>query len=134
VQNELMFHRGDAVGRPDERGIEGVKCRSLFEYNAADDAWDVTTDGLRVHRYQPAQIRLLSHWNAELYSDLDELRKVMDHTDDLTHQQVVDTLLADMRARGVSVAEPNDPFHDVDWIQALMHTYTIAPTTDWLPA
>ena len=134
VQNEMMFHRGDSVGRPDERNVQGVKCRSLFEYNLTDDAWDVTTDGKRVHRYQPEQIRLLSHWSAELYSDLDELKKVMDHTDDLTHQMVVDTLLADMRDKGVRVAEPSDPFHDVDWIQALMHTYTSAPTPDWSAA
>ena len=71
------------------------------------------------------------HWNAELYADEEELHKVMDHTDDLTHDQVVDTLLADLRSRGVVVTEPTDPFHDVEWIQALMHTYTIAPTTDW---
>jgi hypothetical protein len=132
VQNEMMFHRGDPVGRPDERDVRGVKARSLFQYDADDDAWDVLTDGERVHRYRPEQIRFLAHWNAELYADLDELRKVMDHTDDLTHQRVVDTLLADMRAKGVKVAEPSDPFHDVDWIQALIRTYTIAPTTDWL--
>ena len=53
------------------------------------------------------------------------------NTDDLTHERVVDTLLADLRDRGVDVAEPSDPFHDVAWIQALMHTYTIAPTTGW---
>ena len=77
-------------------------------------------------------MRLLVHWNAELYADLDECRKVMDHTDDLTHDQVVDTLLADLRAKGRKVAAPSDPFHDVDFIHALMETYTIAPTTDWM--
>jgi hypothetical protein len=132
VQNEMMFHRGDPVGRADERTVQGVKARSLFEYDAGDDAWYVLTDGERVHRYAPEQIRFLAHWSAELYADLDELRKVMDHTDDLTHQRVVDTLLADMRSKGVNVAEPTDPFHDVAWIQALLQTYTIAPTTDWL--
>lgn len=134
VQNELMFHRGDSVGRPEERNVQGVKNRSLFEYSPEDDAWYITTDGERVHRYEPEQIRFLAHWNAELYADLDELKKVMDHTDDLTHQRVVDTLLADLRSKGVKVSEPSDPFHDVDWIQALIHTYTIAPTTDWLAA
>ena len=98
------------------------------------DLWRITTDDETVHTYQPNEMRFLVHWNAELYEDMDELKKVMDHTDDLTHQQVVDTLLADMRSNGVKVAEPNDPFHDVDWIQALIHTYTIAPTTDWLAA
>ena len=67
-----------------------------------------------------------------VYTDYTELKKVMDHTDDLSHQMVVDRLLADMHEKGVTVSEPNDPLHDVDWIQALMHTYTIAPTTDWL--
>lgn len=134
VQNEMMFHRGDAVGRPDERDVQGVKARSTFRYDATDDAWDILTDGVSVHRYQPEQIRFLAHWNAEVYADYDELKKVMDHSDDLTHQRVVDVLLADMRSRGVKVSEPSDPFHDVEWIHALMHTYTIAPTTDWLPA
>ena len=25
-----------------------------------------------------------------------------------------------------------DPFHDAEFIHALMETYTIAPTTDWI--
>ena len=131
VQNELMFHRGDSVGRPDERDIQGIKSRSMFEYSPEDETWYISTDGERVHRYKPSHIRFLAHWNAELYSDYNELKRNMDHTDDLTHQRVVDTLLADLRSKGVKVCEPSDPFNDVDWIQTLMHTYTIAPTTDW---
>jgi hypothetical protein len=37
-----------------------------------------------------------------------------------------------MRSRGVTVAEPTDPFHDDAFINALISTYTIAPTTDWV--
>jgi hypothetical protein len=132
VQNEMMYHRGDPVGPPEDRAVEGVKARSLFAYDADDDSWAVTTDGQVVRRYQPEQIRFLVHWNAELYADKDELKKSMDHTDDLTHERVVDTLLADMRSRGVQVNEPSDPLNDVDFIQALMHTYNVTPTTDWL--
>jgi len=134
VQNEVMFHRGDSVGRLDERHVEGARARSLFGYNAEDDVWDVTTDGARVHRYQPEQIRFLAHWNAELYADFAELKEIMDHTDDLTHQRVVDILLADLRSKGIKVSEPSDPFHDADWIGTLMRTYTIAPATDWRAA
>jgi hypothetical protein len=32
----------------------------------------------------------------------------------------------------VHVASPSDPFHDVDFIQALMHTYDVQATTDWI--
>jgi hypothetical protein len=132
VQNELMFHRGDPVGRPEQRAIEGLKHRSLFGYDAEDDSWAITTDGTPVRRYQPEDIRFLVHWNAEVYADMDECRKIMDHTDDLTHELVVDTFLADLRARGRRVEVPSDPFHDIDFIHALIETYTIAPTTDWI--
>ena len=76
-------------------------------------------------------MRLLVHWSSQVYADLDELKVSMDHTDDLTHDMVFDRLLADMRDKGVRVAEPSDPLHDNDFIRALIATYTIAPTTDW---
>jgi hypothetical protein len=132
VQNELMFHRGDPVGRPDERPLDGLKHRSLFEYRADGDEWVITTDDEVIRRYEPEQIRLLVHWNAEVYRDMDEVKKVMDHTDDLTHERVFDTLIADLRSKGVAVEEPSDPLHDETFIHALLSSYTIAPTTDWL--
>ena len=45
---------------------------------------------------------------------------------------MIGALLADMRARGVAVAEPSDPLHDNDFIRALLTTYSIRPQTDWL--
>jgi hypothetical protein len=132
VQNEAMFHRGDPVGPPEERIMEGLKNRSLFGYDADGDSWTISTDGEVNKRYQPEQIRLLVHWNAEVYSDMAEVEKVMDHKDDLTHDQVFNTFLADLRSRGVSVREPSDPLTDVDFMQALMNTYDVAPTQDWL--
>jgi hypothetical protein len=132
VQNELMFHRGDPVGRPDERAVPGLKHRSQLGYDAGHDTWVVTTDGSPIRTYDPSEMRLLVHWNAEVYADMDECRKVMDHTDDLTHERVVDTFLADLRRRGRAVSAPSDPLHDVDFIHALIETYTIAPVTDWI--
>lgn len=132
VQNEMMFHRGDPVGRPDERPITGLAHRSKLGYRHATDDWAITTDGEVICTYEPRNIRFLVHWNAEVYTDLHEAKLVMDHTDDLTHQRVVDTFLADLRARGVQVAEPSDPFHDEDFIRTLTATYAIAPTKDWI--
>jgi len=134
VQNELMFHRGDPVGRPDERDVPGLKHRSLLGYDPDRDDWAITTDDEVIRRYQPEEMRLLVHWNAEVYADKDEVRKSMDHSDDLTHDMVFERLLADMRAKGVAVAEPSEPLHDQDFIRALIATYTIAPTTDWAQA
>jgi hypothetical protein len=132
VQNELMFHRGDPVGRPEERTVEGLAHRSLFQHRPTEGDWVITTDGEVVRRYAPEQIRLLVHWSAEVYRDLDDVKQVMDHTSDLTHDRVFDTLVADLRAKGVAVVEPTDPMHDEAFIHTLLSTYTIAPTTDWL--
>jgi len=131
VQNEAMFHRGDPVGRPDERDIVGLKHRSLLGYDADRDEWAITTDGEVIRRYRPDEMRLLVHWSAEVYTDLDEVAKNMDHSDDLTHDVVFARLLADLHARGVEVAEPSDPLHDKDFIRALIGTYSISPVKDW---
>jgi hypothetical protein len=103
-----------------------------MRYDTARDEWAVTTDDEVVRRYRPDEMRLLVHWNAEVYTDMREVEKNMDHSDDLTQDVVFDRLLADLRAKGVDVAEPSDPLHDTDFIRALIATYTIAPTTDWL--
>jgi len=61
-----------------------------------------------------------------------EVEKVMDHSDDLTHDRVVDSFLADLRARGIKVTEPTEPLQDVEFMQTLMNTYDVAPTHDWI--
>lgn len=132
VQNELMFHRGDPVGAPEDRVIPGLKHRSKFSYRANHDDWVITTDDDVIRTYHPDQIRLLVHWNAEIYQDLDELKKVMDHSDDLSHDQAFDVLLRDLRRRGVEVDTPTDPLNDDNFIRALLTTYTIKPEIDWL--
>jgi hypothetical protein len=134
VQNEMMFHRGDPVGHPDERDIPGLKNRSMIGYDADHDDWVITTDGEVIRRYAPNEMRLLVHWNAQLYSDMAEVEKSLDHSDDLTHDIVFNRLLADLRERGVVVAEPSDPLHDKDFISVLTANYSVAPTTDWAAA
>jgi hypothetical protein len=126
VQNEMMFHRADPVGPSDGPAVQGLKNRSTIEYS-----WHIRTDDEIVHTYEARQMRFLVHWNAEVYSDMDELKKSMDHTDDLTVEEAVGRLVADMRSKGTKISEPTDPLHDQDFIRALVGTYTIAPATDW---
>jgi hypothetical protein len=131
VQNEMMFHRGDPVGRPGERDIAGLKNRSLLGYDAERDDWVITTDDEVLRRYRPEEVRLLVHWSAEVYADRQEVETSLDHSDDLTLDTVFDRLLADLRGRGVDVVEPSDPMHDTGFIRTLIANYSIAPTTDW---
>ena len=132
VQNEMMFHRGDPVGAFDSAPIQNLKHRSMMGYDAS------TRRVVHQHRrctypqISAGDLRFLVHWNAEVYSDMTEVKKVMDHTDDLTIEEACGRLLADMRRKGVTIAEPSDPLHDDDFVRALISTYTIAPTTEWI--
>ena len=132
VQNEMMFHRGDPVGAWDSAPIRNMKHLSEMGYDADADAWNIYTDSEAVHTYRPEDMRLLVHWNAEVYADMTEVRKVMDHTDDITIEEAIGRLIADMRSKGTKVTEPSDPLHDTDFIRSVVETYTIAPTTEWL--
>ena len=134
VQNELMFHRGDPIGRPDERDTPGLKHRSKFGYRPDHDDWVITTDDELVRAYESRNIRFLVHWNAEVYMDRAEAKLVMDHSDDISTDIIVNRFLDDLTARGVDHVAPDsvDPFHDQTFIRTLLTTYSIAPTTDWV--
>ena len=135
VQNEVMFHRGDPVGRPEERDIPGLRHRSLLGYDPDRDDW---AHHHRRRRDPPLPARGDAPAGALERRALRRPRRrrevSFDHTDDLTLDTVFDQLLADLRHRGVDVAEPSDPLHDTDFIRALIATYSIAPTTDWISA
>lgn len=124
VQNEQMYHRGEANGPHGMRKPEGLTFDSLFEADPDHpEGWRITTDGEVIQRIPPEEIRFLVHWTAEVYQDRDELKKVVDHTDDLTHDKVIDMLLEDLRGRGFSVEEPSDPLHDAGFIGLLTRAY-----------
>jgi hypothetical protein len=57
--------------------------------------------------------------------DLDELKTTVDHTDDITHDQVFDILLKDLKERGVDFETPSDPLTDKDFITLLNEVYGI---------
>jgi hypothetical protein len=64
---------------------------------------------------------------------MDELKVVMDGTDDLTHEQVIDMLVKDLRARGVAFSVPSDPFTDTAFIRLLNKAYDVG-TPRFYPA
>ena len=55
-------------------------------------------------------------------------RVAEDHSDDLDLDTVVDIFVADLHARGQSVARPDEPLRDIDFIARLARTYRVLPT------
>jgi hypothetical protein len=126
VQNEMMYHRGEANGPIDMRFPAGLAFHSLFGADPErTDGWRITTDGQAIQKIPPEETRFLVHWSAEIYMDMDELKVVMDHTDDLTHERVFDTFIKDLRVRGLTFPMPSAPFTDTAFIRLLSKTYDV---------
>src|SRR4029453_12398335 len=82
-----------------------------------------------IARYATDQLRLLVHWDAELYTDLADLKKHVDHLDDLTPERVFDTFVSDLRAKDVRFEMPSDPMRDPGFIALLAQTYDVGPSS-----
>lgn len=128
VQNEMMVHRGEANGPVAERYPEGLAFNSVFGGDPSDpDMWQITTDGQVIARHPTEALRFLVHWSAEVFEDFAELKRNMDHSDDLTYDRVFDTLIKDVRARGIAIETPTDPLRDAQFIKTLNAAYDCGP-------
>lgn len=76
-----------------------------------------------IDEYHTDELRFLVHWSAEVFDDFDELKMNMDGSDNLTFDRVFDTLIKDVRARGIDIATPTDPLHDPLFIKTLNDAY-----------
>lgn len=126
VQNEMMVHRGEANGPEDQQRPSGLAFHSLFSGDPESrDHWLLKTDDQVIARHHTDDLRFLVHWNAEVFEDFAELKKNMDHSADLTHDQVFDTLIKDVRSKGIEIKTPSDPLRDPEFIRTLNAAYDI---------
>jgi hypothetical protein len=130
VQNTAMYHRGEGCGPPDRRANPpGLGFDSTFSADpAGDDRWQVTTGDRVIARYASHELRLLVHWDAELYGDLADMKKHLEHQDDLAPDRVFEMLAADLRAKGVRHQPPADPMREPGFIELLARTYDVPPS------
>ena len=134
VENERMFHHGQAAGPVSMRRPTGLNISSKF---AADpetaDGWQIETFG-KVNQKIPAEeMRFLLHWGARIYTDMQEMKVTFDHTDDITADRALNMLIADMRKRGVKVEDPTDPMNDREFIALVAQVYDIGGPTNIPP-
>jgi hypothetical protein len=131
THNTAMVHRGESNGPTERRANPpGLSFDSTFSGAPGDpDGWEIRTGDTVVARYATDELRLLVHWDAELYTDLADLKKHVDHLDDLTVDRVFDTFLRDLRARGVACEVPSDPLRDAAFIGLLARTYDVCPSS-----
>lgn len=125
--NDVMFHRVEAVGGPDDDMVRGLTLDSELCF-AGDGAWEVRDARHVLARYPTSQVRVSLSWKAVVFRDAEEARLYDEHADDLSLPAVLATLRDDLAARGVAAPQPADPLHDPEFVAALTRTYHQAPT------
>jgi len=129
TDNQRMVHRGESCGPLDRRDTpEGLTLDSVLEAEGAD-GWRIRDGDTIVARYSAADMRILFHYSAHVFTDMAELKRYYDHTDDLARDRAFDMLIADLKARRVDFAMPSDPVNDPEFIAALTRTYAISPAS-----
>lgn len=127
TDNQRMFHRGEACGPRDRRAVPpGMALNALLE-PAGESAWDVTVDGRAVAHYAAEEMRTLFHYSAHVFTDMADLKRYHDHSDDLTRDRALDMMIHDLRQRGIAVETPSDPMNDQAFIATLTRAYAMAP-------
>ncbi|WP_375196272.1 hypothetical protein [Sphingobium sp.] len=124
VENEMMYHTAEASGPSALRNPEGLAINSMMRADPNDPTgWQITTDGKVIQTIPEEEFRFLIHWGADIFTDFADLKRTLDHSDDIGHDQVFDMLIADLRARGITFEVPTNPIADEAFITLLTRTY-----------
>jgi len=134
VENEMMYHTAEACGPSALRRPEGLAFNSQMSGDPEDPTgWQITTDGKVIQRVPEEEFRLLLHWGADIFMDYADLKVTLDHSDDITHEQVLDIFIQDLRARGEQFEMPTDPMRDTKFIELLTRTYDLGKPASFPP-
>ena len=126
VENEMMFHHGQACGPVAQRKPAGLDISSRFGADPeVADGWRITTGDVVNQKIPAGEMRFLVHWGARLYKDFDEMKVYMDHSDDISADRALNILIDDMRKRGVAFEMPTDPMNDRSFIGLVSQVYDI---------
>jgi hypothetical protein len=125
--NDVMYHRVEAVGGPGDDMVRGLSLDSQLAF-AGDRRWEVRDAGRVLGVWPSSQVRVSLSWKAVTFRDAEEARIHDEHRDDLTVAVVLERLLGDLRARGEDVPDPTDPLHDPSFVAALTRVHQRAPT------
>ncbi len=125
--NDVMFHRVEAVGGADDEMVRGLTLDSQLTF-AGDGLWEVRDAGRVLGHWEASRVRVSLSWKALVFRDAAEARTYDEHRDELTLPVVFDTLRADLAARGIEAPAPADPLHDPALVRALTRAYHRSPT------
>lgn len=127
TDNSRMYHRRESNGPVERRDCPELEMTSLL-HSLPDGSWSVRNGDKEIARFDEADMRMLVHYTALLFDDIDDVRRYQNHTDDIDAERAIGMLVSDMRAKGATVETPGDPMADPAFIGQLTEFYAMAPS------
>jgi hypothetical protein len=121
--NEVMWHRVGAFGRPERQMMLAHELKVSAQANWTGGGWEIRQDGGVLMTLGTDEMRVALLWKAQVFRDEAHLASFEDERYNLDMEQVTGIFLADLAARGVVGREPTDPAGDDDWRALLERSY-----------
>jgi hypothetical protein len=121
--NEYMWHRVGPIGEQDERMAPGTIRRDAQLHAQADNSWRITDSAGFDRHFKQDQIRHSFLWKAYAFADERAHREFLDHSNDLTDQQIISVFNADLKQRDIEPVECSDPVADQAWKKLIQQNY-----------
>ncbi len=125
--NDRMFHRVRPVGRREDGLLDGMTLDTRLEHVAGDE-WMVAELDRKRASISYDQLRISVSWKAQVFRDERERQMVDEHESDLTIDEVLERIYADVDAHGIPFERPRDPLADPDLVDVLSASYGREPT------
>lgn len=122
ADNERVFHGVASVGEREKAHPGSLTLDA--ECDHVGDQW-IIRDPDQVAAHDESSVRITISWKAEIFADEADRDASRSGSDELPLGMIVDRFAADLERRGVSATTPEDPLHDVRWIDLLAETYPL---------
>lgn len=124
--NDFMWHRVRPVGRPED-GMATLSLNSELTRRDAD-SWSIVDGGVDVANFRSENLRISLSWKADVFDSEADRRRHDDHENDLTLDEVLRRLGADLAEKGLDSSIPvDDPLRDPEFIGRLQDAYMHYP-------
>jgi hypothetical protein len=126
--NDRMYHRVRPVGRREDGLLQGMTLNTRLEHRDAAD-WFIAEDDRELATLTYDQLRISVSWKGQVFRDARERQMVDEHSEDISFDQALGRIYADLDGREVRYKRPDDPLRDPDFIDTLRATYVREPAS-----
>jgi len=126
ADNDALWHRVRPLGRPED----GMVTLSLESELSTNDGatWTIRESGNDLASFGREALRISLSWKADVFLGDDDRRRHDEHLDDLTAEEVLRRISADLRSRDLDPTIPgDDPFRDPGFLTRLQDAYMRYP-------